>query len=138
MVEVGGEVRARGVNSNQQLWKIGIEKPLTDGTRALETSLHLRNQSMATSGNYRKFRIDANGKKYVHTINPKTGETAQNDLLSATVISTLDCADVDAYATSFMVMGYKNTRHFLELHPELQVFLIYLDNSGDTQVYSSF
>jgi len=137
MVEVGGEVRVRGVNSKNKLWKIGIEKPLTDGSRALETTVSLENKAMATSGNYRKFKIDTQGRKFVHTINPKTGLTAQNDLLSATVIAQLDCADVDGYATSFMVMGFQNTLDFLKNHPELEVFLIYIDENGITQTYTN-
>jgi len=137
MVEIGGEVRVKGVNQEGNLWRIGIEKPLTDGTRDLETSVSLENQAMATSGNYRKFKIDSLGNKYVHTINPKTGFTIQNDILSTSVISKKDCADVDAYATAFMVMGFKKTKTFLEIHPELEVFLIYVDDMGKTVVYSS-
>lgn len=137
MVEIGGEMRVRGQNPSEKLWTVGIEKPLTDGSRALETTRSLDNQSMATSGNYRKFRIDENGKKYVHTINPKTGYTEQNDLLSASVISMLDCADVDAYATAFMVMGFQKTKDFLALHKEIEGILIYLDPEGNTHVFDS-
>lgn len=137
MVEIGGEVRVRGQNPDGNLWRIGIEKPLTDGTRDLETSVALQNQSMATSGNYRKFKIDSLGNKYVHTINPKTGFTIQNDILSASVISTKDCADVDAYATAFMVMGFEKTKEFLQTHPELQVFLIYVDHEGIINFYNA-
>jgi thiamine biosynthesis lipoprotein len=137
MVEIGGEVRVQGLNPDGNLWRIGIEKPLTDGTRDLETSITLQNQSMATSGNYRKFKIDSQGNKFVHTINPKTGFTIQNDILSASVISKNDCADVDAYATAFMVLGFEKTKEFLEVHPELQVFLIYVDIDGKTRFYET-
>lgn len=137
MIEIGGEMRVRGTNPKGILWKVGVEKPLTDGTRALEATVDLDNQSMATSGNYRKFWLDENGKKYVHTINPKTGYPEQNDLLSASVISGLDCADVDAYATAFMVMGYQKTKEFLEKHQELEAVLIYLDTDGKTQIFST-
>lgn len=137
MVEVGGEVRARGVNSKSDSWTIGIEKPLTNNKRAIETTVPLQNKAMATSGNYRKFKIDTKGRKFVHTINPKTGFTAQNDLLSASVISKLDCADVDAYATAFMAMGFAKTKSFLVQHPELDVFLIYVDKEGNTKTYST-
>ena len=137
MVEIGGEVRVRGQNPDGNLWRIGIEKPLTDGTRDLETSVALQNQSMATSGNYRKFKIDSLGNKYVHTINPKTGFTIQNDILSASVISIKDCADVDAYATAFMVLGFEKTKEFLQTHPELQVFLIYVDHKGIISFYNT-
>ena len=135
MVEIGGEVRVRGANSEGNLWRIGIEKPLTDGTRDLETAVSLHNQSMATSGNYRKFKLDSLGNKYVHTINPKTGFTIQNDILSASVISKQDCADVDAYATAFMVMGFEKTIAFLQIHRELEVFLIYVDENEETRYY---
>lgn len=137
MVEIGGEMRVRGVNSKNKLWKVGVEKPLTDGTRAIETTVKLNNQSMATSGNYRKFRIDENGNKYVHTINPKTGYTIQNNVLSASVISNLDCADVDAYATAFMVMGFEKTKDFMAKHPELDVLLIYVGKNHSIKIFDS-
>lgn len=137
MIEIGGEMRVRGTNPKGTLWKVGVEKPLTDGTRALEATVDLDNQSMATSGNYRKFWIDDNGEKYVHTINPKTGYPEQNDLLSVSVISKLDSADVDAYATAFMVMGYQKTKEFLEGHQKLEAVLIYLDVDGKTQIFST-
>jgi thiamine biosynthesis lipoprotein len=137
LIEIGGEMRVRGVNPQKDLWRVGIEKPLTDGTRAIKTTRQLDNQSMATSGNYRKFKVDENGNKYVHTINAKTGFTEQNDILSASVISKLDCADVDAYATSFMAMGYKRTQIFLKDHPELEVVLIYINKKSDIQVFDS-
>ncbi len=137
MVEIGGEMRVRGFNPNGKHWKVGIEKPLTDGSRAIESTLRLNDQSMATSGNYRKFRIDQQGKKHVHTINPKTGYPEQNKLLSASVISKLDCADVDAYATAFMVMGVEKTKEFLQNHTELQVVLIYLDDKNEIKIYDN-
>ena len=137
MVELGGEIRVRGVNTKGKPWIIGIEKPLTDGSRAYEKTVSLQDKAMATSGNYRKFKIDKQGRKFVHTINPKTGFTEQNDLLSVTVISTKDCADADAYATAFMAMGYEKTKAFLQKHQELQTLLIYIDNHGEVSVVSS-
>jgi len=138
MVEIGGEIRVRGVNPNEESWIIGIEKPLTDGSRSNQTKVQIQNSAMATSGNYRKFKIDEDGKKYVHTINPKTGYTEQNDLLSASVIAPKDCADVDAYATAFMAMGYDKTREFLTNHADLRAILIYIDDEGNTKVDYSF
>ena len=94
---------------------------------------------MATSGNYRKFKLDSlTGEKYVHTIDTNTGYTAKRDLLSASVISSLDCADVDGYATAFMAMGFAATKEFVDHHPELKVFLIYVDENGETQEFSNF
>ena len=137
LVEIGGEVRVRGKNSKNKYWAIGLEDPNTDGSRSVNKIVELNNQSMATSGNYRKFKLDKNGHKFVHTINAKTGYAAASDLLSATVISELDCADVDGYATAFMAMGFKKTKSFLESHPELKVHLIYVDSNGITQMFTS-
>ncbi|WP_152285812.1 FAD:protein FMN transferase [Flavicella marina] len=139
MVEIGGEVRVKGKNFKNHFWRIGIEKPNFDGTRSLQQIVELHDEAMATSGNYRKFKIDAStGEKYVHTIDTKTGYTAKRDLLSASVIAPIDCADVDGYATSFMAMGLNQTKLFLEKHPELKVFLIYLDKEGKTKEYCNF
>jgi len=77
-----------------------------------------------------KFRIAKNGEKYVHTINPKTGYATESNLLAATVIAELDCADVDAYATAFMAMGFEKTKKFLQDKPNLKVVLIYVDENG--------
>ena len=85
---------------------------------------------MASSGNYRKFRLTSNGKKYVHIINPKTGAATESNLLAATVFGKLDCADVDAYATAFMAMGLEQTKKFLKKKPVLKVLLIYSDKEG--------
>jgi thiamine biosynthesis lipoprotein len=138
LVEIGGELRARGTNAMGNLWRIGIEKPNFDGTRGIQKILSLENKSLATSGNYRKFKVNPKtGEKFVHTIDSKTGFTARRDLLSATVIADMDCADVDGYATTFMAMGYEGTLQFLEKHPELKVFLIVSDEQGEFTEYTS-
>ncbi len=137
MVEIGGEIRARGVNQNNVHWKIAIENPNFDGSRSFATIIQLQNESMATSGNYRKFRTSEDGKKYVHTINTKTGFALESNLLSASVISKSDCADVDAYATAFMAMGLGKTIKFLEKHAELKAFLIYSDETGELKTFKS-
>ena len=90
---------------------------------------------MASSGNYRKFRIAENGEKFVHTINPKTGYAKESNLLAATVIADLDCADVDAYATAFMAMGLEKTQEFLQGKSNLKVVLIYVDDKGELQEF---
>ena len=114
LIEIGGEIRAKGKNKEGNFWKVAIEKPNTDGTQSFQSAIQLENESMATSGNYRKFRITKDGKKYVHTVNPKTGFATESDLLSVSVISNSDCADVDAYATAFMAMGFEKTIAFLK------------------------
>jgi len=137
MVEIGGEIRARGVNQDGNAWKIAIENPNEDGSRSLATIIQLHNESIATSGNYRKYRTTVDGKKYVHTINTKTGYASESNLLSASVISKVDCANLDGYATAFMAMGLEKTKLFLENHIELKVFLIYVNENGEMKTYTS-
>jgi thiamine biosynthesis lipoprotein len=137
MVEIGGEIRARGINQLGTPWRIAIENPNSDGTRSINTKIKLLNESIATSGNYRKYRIAKNGKKYVHTINPLTGFATPSNLLSASVISKSDCADVDGYATAFMAMGFEKAKAFLKNHPELKAFLIYSDENNKMKTYKS-
>jgi thiamine biosynthesis lipoprotein len=135
LVEIGGEIRARGKNIKKNYWRAAIEKPNTDGSQSFQTAVELKNASMATSGNYRKFRITKEGKKYVHTVNPKTGFATESNLLSASVIIEGDCADADAYATAFMAIGLEKTKIFLTKYPQIKVLLIFLDEKGSLQEY---
>jgi len=138
LVEIGGEIRARGKNPKSEPWKVAIEKPNFDGTRSFQTIIALENEAIATSGNYRKYKIDSiSGEKYAHTIDTRTGYPSKSNLLSASVIGNLDCADVDAYATAFMAMGFEKTKDFTEQHPELKVFLIYSDRDGELKTFKS-
>ena len=131
LVEIGGEIRARGLNNKKKPWKIAIEKPNFDGTRSFQTFTYLDDESIATSGNYRKFKIDKKtGKRFAHTLDPKTGFPSKSNLLSASVIANLDCADVDGYATALMALGFEKSKLFLKDHPELKAFLIYIDGKG--------
>jgi thiamine biosynthesis lipoprotein len=136
MVEIGGEVRAKGKNSKRSVWKIGIDKPqegnMLPGSD-LQAIVSLDGKSLATSGNYRKF-YEKDGIKYVHTINPKTGFPVVSNLLSATVVAE-DCITADAYATALMVMGLDQSIEFLKTHRFLDAFLIYADPQGRFQVY---
>lgn len=137
MVEIGGEIRVRGKNSKDKLWKIGIEQPHFDSNRSIQNIVTLHNESIATSGNYRKFKIDDKGQKYAHTINTKTGYPSKSNLLSASVIGKLDCADVDAYATAFMAMGLEKTKTFLQKKQDLKAFLIYSKSDGSIETYQT-
>lgn len=138
MVEIGGEVVVKGNNDKGEKWKIGINKP-TQHTlpteEDLQTLLSLTNCGIATSGNYRNFYIK-DGKKYAHSIDPKTGYPVQHSLLSATVI-TQSCAKSDALATAFMVMGLDKAKAFVETHKDIQVYFIYADEKGNYQVWMS-
>ena len=138
LVEIGGEVRMRGTNPSGAVWRVGINKPIDDPTgetSEIEQVVELSNLSMATSGNYRNF-YEQDGKKYAHTIDPKTGRPVQHSILSSTVVAS-DCATADAYATSFMVMGLDSARQLISRHPELSVFFIYTDSTGNYATWHS-
>lgn len=138
MVEIGGEVVTRGVNNKRLPWRIGVTKPTDDSLSAnkeLQTVLNITDKAMATSGNYRNFYYK-NGRKYAHTIDPKTGFPVQHSILSATVIAD-NCAMADAYATSFMVLGLTKAKAILERHPELLAYFIYSDGHGRNSVWFS-
>ncbi len=135
LVEIGGEIRCKGSKPDGSLWTVQIDNPNTDGTRSAFDVLQITNKSMASSGNYRKFRIGEDGEKYVHTINPKTGLAKESNLLAATVIANMDCANVDAYATAFMTMGLAKSKEFLKEKPELKVIFIYADEKGELKEF---
>lgn len=138
MIEIGGEIVTRGFNQKQEPWRIGVNKPTDDSlntSQELQTILNVTDIAMATSGNYRNFYYK-NGKKYAHTIDPKTGYPVQHTLLSATVLAK-DCATADAYATSFMVMGLEKAKEILNRHSELMAYLIYTNDDGKTEVWYS-
>lgn len=138
LVEIGGEIRARGVNDRGAPWRIAIESPNFDGSRSFQAIVALEGASIATSGNYRKFKIDSvSGEKYAHTIDTKTGYPSKSNLLSASVIGSIDCADADGYATAFMAMGLENSRKFLKAHPDLKAFLIYSDAEGELKTFKT-
>lgn len=125
LIELGGELKARGNKEENQPWIVGIDHPLQKEKRKLITTLNLTDRAMATSGNYRKYRVDSKtGKKYVHTINPKTGYTQVSDILSASVLAK-DCATADAYATAFMAMPLSETKKIVSNDPELETYIIF-------------
>lgn len=136
MVDIGGEVVVKGENPKQAEWRIGINKPVDDSlsvNQELQTILNVTDLGMATSGNYRNFYYK-DGKKYAHTIDPRTGYPIQHSVLSTTVIAK-DCMSADAYATAFMVMGLKEAEKFANAHPEIDVYFIYTDDNGNIKTY---
>lgn len=138
MVEIGGEVRLRGCSPRGTLWNIGVTKPMDDTLsvrRDIEQVIQTTDISMATSGNYRNFYVKG-GKKFAHTIDPRTGYPVQHSILSSTVLAT-DCATADAYATSFMVLGLDSAQLVLRRHPELMAYFIYATNDGQTRDWCS-
>jgi len=138
MVEIGGEVVTQGISPKRLPWRIGVTKPIEDSlqtSQELQTVLNVTDRAMATSGNYRNFYYQG-GRKYAHTIDPRTGYPVQHSLLSSTVLAD-NCAVADAYATAFMVLGFEKTKEILERHKELMAYLIYTDNDGNYDVWFS-
>ncbi len=134
LIDIGGETRARGTNAEGRRWRIGIADPaenaLFDSFRYI---LELRDQSVATSGNYRNF-YEANDMIISHTMNPKTGFFERNRLLSVSIVSA-DCAVSDAYATACMAMGLEQCQQLLAQRSELEGFLIFADEQGQTDTF---
>jgi len=125
LVEIGGEIHVRGINQvKSTAWTVGIDEPNFDGTQSVLKAISLKDQAMATSGTYRKFKIDENGKRFAHIIDATTGYPSKSNILSVSVLAK-DCMTADAYATAFQAMGVENVSYFLQSHPELEVFLIF-------------
>lgn len=125
MVEIGGEIALNGTNPKGNAWAVGINKPTEDPTNTLseiENVLYLTEGGMATSGNYRNFYYK-NGRRYAHTLDPKTGYPVQRDILSSTVIAD-DCMTADAYATAFMVLGKEKSLEILAADSTLAAYFI--------------
>lgn len=133
LVEIGGEIVASGHNPVGKKWSVGIDTP-SDTATTLQRVIHADKLAMATSGNYRNYKT-VNGRRVWHTIDPRTGQPAQNTLLSATVLAS-DCMTADAYATAFMVLGIDESRKILAATPGLEALLIYAVN--DTAAYGEY
>lgn len=138
LVEIGGEITASGVNERGLPWHVSIDLPIESNDTVVHSSalvLQLDKGGIATSGNYRNYKI-VDGRKVAHIIDPRTGHTAISNLLSATVIAT-DCMNADAYATALMVMGLDRARKFADDRDDLSVVLIYADADDRLQVWRS-
>jgi thiamine biosynthesis lipoprotein len=136
MVEIGGELRTRGVNGKGNFWRIGVDRPefgnMIPGEQ-LQVIISLHNRSLATSGNYRKF-YEKGGVMITHSIDPATGFPKESRLLSATVLSE-ECMTADAYATSCMVLGLEKAKAFIEGQKNVDAYLIFGDELGAYQVW---
>ena len=137
LIEIGGEVRAKGTKAGA-LWRIGIDRPedlnMSPG-QDLQAIIKISDQSVATSGNYRKFYVEE-GIKYSHTIDPRTGYPAKNTLLSATIL-TKSCAVADGIATACMVMGKDSAIEFVERNPNLSAYFVFSDDKGNFRTWMS-
>ena len=139
VVDIGGEVRCRGVNPRGAAWRIGIETPfdgnMTDG-EYLQTRLQMRCGALATSGNYRRFYLDGEGRKVAHTIDPLTGRSVVSRLLSATVAAPT-CAEADALGTMFMALGADDALAAAARMPQTAVYFILAGEDGEFEEYVS-
>ncbi len=135
MVEIGGEIRVKGINNKGLAWHVGIDKPIDDVTaanREIEDIVAITGMGMATSGNYRNFYIK-DGKKYAHTISPYNGYPVQHSILSASILAP-KCMTADAYATACMVMGVDKSMEVIENLPGIEGYFIYDDEEGNTLI----
>ena len=138
MVDIG-EIYCDGVNPSGKQWTIGIDSPM-DGNNTPGASLQAvfrvpaGPHGVVTSGNYRKYYVK-DGKKYAHTVDPRTGYPVSHTLLSATILAS-DATLADAYATHCMVIGLEQSQDFLSSHPDVEGCLIY-DEGGKFKIWTS-
>ncbi len=135
MVEIGGEVRAHGINAQERIWRIGIVNPALDPNAPSTGIVPLQDKAMATSGDYRNFKVDEAGNRYHHTIDPRLGRPVSHALASATVVHR-SCMYADAYATALMVMGPEEALDWAN-EKNLAVYLIIHDGEDFTTEMSS-
>lgn len=137
MVEVGGELKVKGVNPDGLMWKVGVDKPIENSdetNRQLQSIVSISDIALATSGSYRKF-VELNGVKYSHTINPITGYPTHHHLLSVTVLASTG-STADALATAIMVMGLEKGKQFI-LENKISAYLIFSDEAGNLNTWMS-
>jgi len=136
LIEVGGELVGKGENRIKgKPWVVGIDDPQIEEGRRLKILMQLKDRALASSGNYRKFRVDSlTGKKYVHTIDPKSGFTKNGSTLGTTVLAD-NCGEADAYATAFMAMELEDAMDILNTQKELDAYIVYLNEAGEAQEF---
>ncbi|MDR2885562.1 MAG: FAD:protein FMN transferase [Rikenellaceae bacterium] len=139
LVELGGEIVARGNNASGIPWVIGIDEPvegnMVPGVQT-QVMISLTDKCMATSGNYRNFRYDDKGRKIVHSINPRTGAASPGNVLSATVVAPT-CGYADAMGTALMVLGFERAVELVEKTPDVWAYIIYTDEKNGYQTWIS-
>ncbi len=136
LVEIGGEMVSRGLNkSTNNSWKVGISDPVKPDSPNYFTKIELKNRALASSGNYRKYKVDkTSGNKIVHTVNPKSGEAIETNVVGVSVIAN-DCMTADAYATAFMVMPLEDSIKIINENYEIDVLIIYLNELNEIDTF---
>ena len=129
LVEIGGEINSSGINIDKNKpWLVAIDMPRFDGDRSNYSSLELNNVSLASSGTYRKFKIDSMGNRYAHIINPLTGYPTKTNILSVTVKAS-SCIEADAYATAIHSMNIEEIKEFFSFNNN--ICLLYTSDAAD-------
>ncbi len=139
LVEIGGEIVARGTNPRGEKWRISVDKPIESADSIIHESaqiIELNNAAIATSGNYRNFKTDENGRHISHIIDPKTGYSTSTDILSVTVVAK-DCMTADGWATALTVLGSEKAKATLQKHPELAAMLITRGTDGAFHIWTT-
>ena len=140
LIEIGGEINASGTNINKNKpWVIAIDMPRFDGDRSIYSTLELNNVSIASSGTYRKFKIDSDGNRYAHIIDPISGYPSRTNILSVTVKAS-SCIEADAYATALHNMSIDEIIEFFDKNEEISSLVIYENENNQLQelVLNSF
>lgn len=138
MIDIGGEIVCKGKNPKNKNWQIGIDKPIEDpvnNSGELQTIISISNVGLTTSGNYRQFYY-RDGKKYSHTIDPRTSKPVDHNLLSATVVAP-NCIMADAYATACMVLGVDSALLLIESLPNIDCYLVYTDDKSEVKIVNT-
>lgn len=129
LVEIGGEIVARGKNPSGRVWHVQIDAPIYDTQQHVAMYvIPLENAAVATSGNYRNFKPSSNGR-IGHTLDPHTGYPVETSTLSATVIAP-DCATADALATACMVMSLDKALEMIERIPETEALIAFASSDS--------
>lgn len=133
LIEIGGEIKTLGTNINKNKpWIVAIDMPRFDGDRSNYSSLELNDISLASSGTYRKFKIDSMGNRYAHIINPLTGHPTKTKILSVTVKAST-CIEADAYATAIHTMKISDIEEFFKINKEISSLIIFENNKNELE-----
>ena len=137
LVEVGGEIVARGGKPDGSSWVVGIEKPAAnwDSDRVVQQRVGIRDKGIVTSGSYRKY-VERDGKRYSHCINPKTGYPVDHNLLSATVIAG-NSVWADALASICMVMGMEQSLELINNLDGVEAYYIFVNDEGELETFAT-
>ena len=136
IVDVGGEIFARGTKPDGKPWVVGIEKPAADwdSERVVQQRVELEDKGIVTSGSYRKY-VERDGKRYSHCIDPMTGYPVEHNLLSATVIAE-NATWADALASVCMVMGMERSLELIKTLEGVEVYYIFVNDRNELETYS--